>query len=200
MSTPAPHSLLDDAQGFLAGAFCLGLAMALFQSHGLLTGGTAGLTLLIVYLTELPAGAVFWLLNLPFFLLGWWRLGSRFTIKSLIAISLIGLVIEATPRWVRFAEIDPLYAAAMGGLLGGFGAIAFIRHGASIGGISILTLYLQQSRGWRAGYVQLAVDGLILAAALVQFEPSRVAASVLGAAVMNLVLAVNHRPGRYLGY
>ncbi len=43
------------------------------------------------------------------------------------------------------------------------------------------------------------VDVCILVAALVMADPARVAYSVLGALVLNAVLAVNHRPGRYMG-
>jgi uncharacterized membrane-anchored protein YitT (DUF2179 family) len=73
------------------------------------------------------------------------------------------------------------------------------RHKASLGGINILALYLQQHRGWRAGKVQMAIDCVIVLAAFAVVEPWRIAVSVLGAVALNLVVAVNHRPGRYLG-
>jgi hypothetical protein len=45
----------------------------------------------------------------------------------------------------------------------------------------------------------MAVDSLIVAASFLVVTPTILALSVLGAVTMNLVLAVNHRPGRYLG-
>ena len=39
----------------------------------------------------------------------------------------------------------------------------------------------------------------IVCAALAIVEPTRVALSILGALVLNMVLAINHRPGRYFG-
>ena len=60
------------------------------------------------------------------------------------------------------------------------------------------SLLLQERRGWRAGRVQMALDVAIVAAAFVVVEPSRVALSVVGAVAVNLVVAINHRPGRYL--
>jgi uncharacterized membrane-anchored protein YitT (DUF2179 family) len=45
--------------------------------------------------------------------------------------------------------------------------------------------------------VQMAIDGVIVLLALAVIEPGRVAWSVLAAVVMNLFIAVNHRPGRY---
>jgi uncharacterized membrane-anchored protein YitT (DUF2179 family) len=44
----------------------------------------------------------------------------------------------------------------------------------------------------------MAVDCCIVLAALVTVEPQRVLWSVAGAVALNLVLAMNHRPGRYM--
>ena len=44
----------------------------------------------------------------------------------------------------------------------------------------------------------MAVDGLIVLGTLMVANGERVAISVLGAVVLNLTLAINHRPGRYL--
>jgi uncharacterized membrane-anchored protein YitT (DUF2179 family) len=64
--------------------------------------------------------------------------------------------------------------------------------------MNTVVLYLQQRRGWRAGHVQLAIDSAIVLAALAVASWDRVAWSVLGAVVLNLTLAINHRPGRYM--
>ena len=44
----------------------------------------------------------------------------------------------------------------------------------------------------------MAVDCCIVLLALWTVEPARVAWSMAGAVAMNLVLALNHRPGRYM--
>ena len=64
--------------------------------------------------------------------------------------------------------------------------------------MGILAFWLQETRGWRAGHVQMAVDSLILLAALATAPLLQVALSVAGAVVLNLTLAINHRAGRYL--
>jgi uncharacterized membrane-anchored protein YitT (DUF2179 family) len=68
-----------------------------------------------------------------------------------------------------------------------------------IGGINVLALYAQERYGLRAGYVILAVDALILFAALFIIDQNKVVLSVLGTAMLNLVTAINHKPGRYVG-
>jgi uncharacterized membrane-anchored protein YitT (DUF2179 family) len=100
---------------------------------------------------------------------------------------------------LRLEAIDPVYAALMGGALAGVGLLMLFRHEASLGGVNVLALYLQERFGLRAGLFQLGVDGAILVASWFVVSPATLALSVLGAAALNFVLAVNHKPGRYFG-
>ncbi|MGN8609187.1 UNVERIFIED_CONTAM: YitT family protein, partial [Campylobacter jejuni] len=70
----------------------------------------------------------------------------------------------------------------------------------SLGGINILALLVQERLGWSAGYVQMGIDVLIIVAALMVSPWPSVLLSAAGAVVLNLILALNHRPGRYTGY
>ncbi len=81
----------------------------------------------------------------------------------------------------------------------GIGLLVLFRHRAGLGGINILALYLQDNFGIRAGYFQLGVDLVILVVSLFYLDWTNVALSVAGAAVLNLIIAINHRPGRYVG-
>ena len=76
--------------------------------------------------------------------------------------------------------------------------LALFRHRASLGGFGILALYLQDRFGWRAGFIQLAFDGMVLLASFFIATPFVILCSVLGALVMNLVIAINHRNDRYI--
>ena len=112
---------------------------------------------------------------------------------------LLSLMTEWQHQWLQMARIEPLYAAIAGGLITGTGFLALFRHRCSLGGVGIAALYVQDRYGWRAGKVQMAVDCCIVLLALWTVEPLRVAWSVVGAVALNLVLALNHRPGRYTG-
>lgn len=192
------HSALEDLQALLTGTLCIGLGVAMLQHTGLLTGGTAGIAFLAHYATGVSFGKLFFLVNLPFYWLAWRRMGRRFTLKTFAAVALLSLVSDLLPAVLGFDTLQPAYAAVMGGLLMGTGFLMLFRHQASLGGVGIVALVLQRDRGWRAGHVQLAVDSAILLASLVMVEPQRIAWSLLGAAALNLTLAVNHRPGRYV--
>ena len=110
---------------------------------------------------------------------------------------MLSLLADWSPRVLDIADIHPLYAALVGGLLLGSGCLFLARHRASLGGATIVTLYLQEKHGWRAGKVQMAIDSLVVLLALWVVPPERVMYSVMAAVLMSLFLWVNHKPGRY---
>lgn len=198
---PAPrHSAFDDAQGLVTGVLLVALGLTLMRQVGLVTGGTAGIALVLHYASGQAFGLLFFAVNLPFYWLAWRRLGPRFTLKTFAAVSLLALLAEPLPRWLALGPVQPLFGAVAGGLLIGVGFVILFRHRASLGGLNVLVLWLQERRGWRAGYVQLAIDLLILLAAAAWVDPPRLALSVLAAAAMNFALAINHRADRYVAF
>jgi len=197
-TTPDRHSLLEDVQGVLAGAMLASLGVTLFSAAGLLTGGTVGLAFLVHYATDMRFGLVFFLVNLPFYYLAFRRLGPAFTVKTFSAIALTAVLSDMMPRLFAFQSINPIAAALFGGLTVAAGMLALFRHRASLGGFGILALYLQDRFGWRAGFIQLAFDGMVLLASFFIATPFVILCLVLGALVMNLVIAINHRNDRYI--
>ncbi|ERS89917.1 MULTISPECIES: YitT family protein [unclassified Halomonas] len=194
-----PHSLWEDAMAMLVGTLFVALGVTLYTQATLLTGSTAGMAFLLQYASGWPFGAWFFLINLPFYWLAIRRMGWSFTLRTFAAIGLVSLFSELTGRWIDIAGLAPLYGALMGGCLIGIGMLILFRHRASLGGVNILVLYLQDRFGLRAGYVQLAIDGAIMLAGLALLPADRVGLSVLGAVALNLIIALNHKPGRYMG-
>ncbi|RUM25739.1 YitT family protein [Rhizobium vallis] len=192
------HSTVEDVQGIFSGSLVAALGLYVLASAGLLTGSTAGVAFLLHYAFGVNFGLAFFLLNLPFFYLSWKRLGMAFTIKTFIAIGLTSVLSDAQSRFFSISSIHPAWAALLGGLLLGFGLLALYRHRASLGGVGILGIYLQERFGIRAGLVQLAIDMCVLAVAVFVTTPPVVFYSVLGAVVLNLFVAINHRADRYI--
>ena len=192
------HSGLEDVQAVVTGTLFVALGIALFRHAGLVTGGTAGIAFVLHYAMGWPFGAAFFVLNLPFYVLAWQRMGRAFTLKTVVAVTLLSLLSELLPRWLVLQQVHPLFAALGGGLLIGAGFLILFRHHASLGGLNVLVLWLQERWGWRAGKVQMAVDVAILLAAAPWVDATRLALSVLGAVALNFALAINHKPGRYM--
>lgn len=191
------HRPYEDVQALLTGTLFVALGIALFGHTGLLTGGTAGLAFLVHYATGWDFGLIFFVINLPFYALAWQRMGKAFTIKTFAAVGLLSLVVHLLPKVIGFQMLNPVFAVIMGGLLMGTGMLILFRHHASLGGLNVLVLYLQEKFGWRAGKVQMLFDCAIVLGAFAVVDWQHVVLSVAGAVVLNLSLAVNHRPGRY---
>ncbi len=199
MTTASDHSLFEDIQALVSGTLLFAFAIVLFRQAGLLTGGTAGLAFLGHYASDISFGLLYFLINIPFYIFGLLALGTAFTLQTFAAVALLSLYSEVLPRWIHIENIHPVFAAIIGGLLAGAGLLMLVRHRASLGGLGVMAIYLQKKRGWSAGTLQMIADGFIVCGALAIVDPLRVALSILGALVLNMVLAINHRPGRYFG-
>ena len=192
------HSIIEDVQAIASATLIIALGVMVFKTAGLITGGTTGLALLLHYITGWRFGLLLFVVNLPFYWLAWQKIGVDFTLKTFISVGLLSVWSELLPNWLLFAKINPWFAAVLAGLLVGIGLLMLFRHQASLGGVGILAVYLQKSRGWRAGYVQLCVDAVIILCAFLVTTPTQVGISIIGAVVLNILLAINHKPGRYI--
>jgi len=196
---PLAHSFVEDVLGLATGTVVASIGLFLLKSTGAVTGGTAGLALLLSYVVPVPFGVIFLAVNLPFFALAAWKKGWNFTIRTAASVALVSVLSLINPLAVVIDHLDPVWSVLAGNLLAGMGLLVLFRHRASLGGFNILALLLQERFGWRAGYVQMALDVTLVVCAFAVVPPLTVLLSAAGAVVLNLVLALNHRPGRYTG-
>ncbi|GAB4060540.1 YitT family protein [Uliginosibacterium sediminicola] len=193
-----PHSQFEDLLALLIGTLVVSFGASLLKQAGALTGGMAGVAFLIHYATGIKFGYAFFLLNVPFYWLAFLRMGKVFVFKTFCAVALVSVFTELHPRFIDISHINPFYAAIFANAVMGLGFIVLFRHKASLGGINILALYLQERYNIRAGKVMMGVDVLIVLSSLFLVSLPLLAASICGAVVLNLIIAMNHRPNRYL--
>ncbi len=192
------HTIAEDAQAFALGTTMCSLGLLILTNLGLITGQTAGLAVLLSYLTGIKFGLLFFLVNIPFYVLAYMRMGMRFTIKTFIAVALLSVIADQLPNFVQFSEIDPLVGTLIMAGVTGLGLMVLFRHGASLGGIGVLALYLQDKTGFRAGHTQLIFDACLFTVAFFVLPLPMVLYSLLGAVIVNLIIATNHRKDRYV--
>jgi len=164
------------------------------------TGGTAGLALLLSYLVGWPFAVLYPLATAPFLALAWRLKGRAFALRTLAMLVLVSVFTELDRLLLQVLPVSDVYAIAIGNLLAGLGMLIVFRHRASLGGFNTVALIVQERYGWRAGNVQLAMDSLVLLAGLTVLPVQMVLWSAAGTVLLSLVLTVNHRPDRYLGY
>ena len=196
-SARSAHPLYEDVLALLTAAGFVSLGIFLFHQVGLLTGGTAGLALLLQQVTGLSFGLLFFTMNLPFYALAWLRMGPRFTLNTFAAVATVSFMTDHLNAVLQIGKIEPVYAALIGGTLIGMGLLIMFRHKASLGGFNILALFIQDKFGVRAGKLQMGLDCTIVIASCFVVQPWILALSVVAAIICNLVLTLNHKPGRY---
>lgn len=201
LDSPPPdrHSPWEDIQGIIVGATLVALSIQFLRAADLFTGQIAGLALIVAYPTGLPFGAIFFLLNLPFYVLAVRQLGWVFTLKSFAAVTLMSTLAESLPLVVQVQPLHPATGATLFGVLSGVGLLSLFRHGATLGGVGIVALWLQDTRGIKAGNTQLGFDLCVFAGALILFPLEVVLWSLMGAVILNALITVNHRRDRYIG-
>ncbi len=193
-----PHKPYEDIMAMLLGTLFVALGVTFYTHAVLLTGSTAdGAT------AQLPDRVGIWRVvfcHQPAVLLS----GDQTHGVELYAAHLcrhwLGLaVLRAYSGVGRICQRAVALRGTDGRRIDGDWHADAVSPPYQLGGINILALYLQDKHGLRAGYVQLGIDAVILLVALTQLPLDRVGYSVLGALMLNLIIALNHKPGRYIG-
>lgn len=198
MAERTDHTLRDDAQGLFVGVLLCALGVQLLTHLEFITGQTAGLALVITYVTGWSFAVTFFAVNLPFYWLAWTQMGTEFTLKSILCVTLLSGMTWVLARVFSFGDVHPAAGALIVGALVGPGLLIIIRHNGSLGGIGVLAVYLQDKTGFKAGWVQLAFDAVLFAVAALIFPAETVLYSLAGAVILNLIIAWNHRRDRYI--
>ncbi len=146
--------------GVLAAGF--GLRGFLLPSN-LIDGGVMGISLLVNRETHFSLPLLIILFNLPFILLGWKQVSHLFSIKGIIAISLLAVAVAYFPY--PTVTNDKLLVAVFGGFFVGAGIGLCIRGGGVIDGTEILAVFLSRRKSLSVGDFILIINIFIFAAA-----------------------------------
>ncbi|UBO72338.1 YitT family protein [Aeromonas rivuli] len=193
------HNFKDDVYGLTLGVMFIAIGLYMLKLAGMITGGVAGMALLLSYQVELPIGVLFILTNLPFMLFCYARMGLPFTLKTLIVNIALAAASQIVPHLQTVTYIHPLFAALVGGTFIGMGVLSLARHNASVGGTGVVTLWLQARFAINAGKTQMLLDLLLFALSLSLLPAPLLFWSALSALAMNAMLMNWHKPGRYQG-
>jgi uncharacterized membrane-anchored protein YitT (DUF2179 family) len=112
--------------------------------HRLLSGGISGVSMLLSYATGFDAGILYFALNLPILIWGWFSLGHAFIFWSVCAVAVTSFLLRFAP--VHALSADPILAAVFGGVAVGLGSGLALRYGGSSGGIDIVASILTRRR------------------------------------------------------
>ncbi|WP_342477589.1 YitT family protein [Paenibacillus sp. FSL H7-0350] len=131
--------------------------------HRLLSGGVSGLAMLAGYFTPFNISLLYLLFNIPLLAAGWFQLGRRFIILSIVSVGATTWLMTVVP--VVQVSSDMLLASVFGGVLVGVGAGVSFRVGGSSGGFDILGSIITRYRDFPVGSVLVGLNGLVILAA-----------------------------------
>lgn len=152
----------------LLGALIQALGLRLFLVPAdLVSGGITGLAQIINHYTGWPIGVMFFLGNVPLFILGWRLLGGhRFALRTAFAVAMYSLFTDLLTLLPFFPEggltddlvLNSLYGAVVCGV--GYGLV--YRGRGTSGGSDILARILNYWKGIPITQSYLATDGLVV--------------------------------------
>lgn len=157
----------------ISGSFILALAVVgFFLPNQMVTGGTAGLALLLHYITPLTIGSLIALINLPLLILGSKYLGKMFAIRTVITIVLISLFVDFLAQIIKLEPfiIDTILSSIFGGIFIGLGLALVIKGNSSAGGSTIIARIISSKTEIKPAQVILVIDTIIILSALFILE------------------------------
>ena len=136
------------------------------HTGGLLPGGMAGLTILIQNIFQkffglsIPYGLPYILLNLGPIILGFKKIGKKFTLYSCITILTVTILTDIIP--MRTLTSDILLISVFGGMVNGFAISIALHAGATSGGTDFISIYISERFGVDAWNYILGFNALVL--------------------------------------
>lgn len=130
--------------------------------HQLLSGGVSGISMLIGYATQLNIGWLYFALNVPLFIWGWFAIGKKFVSLSFLSVVATVIAMQLIPE-ARFNQ-DPAIACVFGGVLVGLGTGMSFRAGGSTGGFDIIGSIVLRRRDFPLGGFLFGLNGFVIVA------------------------------------
>lgn len=135
--------------------------------HKLISGGMSGIALMISYLSGASVSWMYFLLNFPVLVWGWFAIGRSFIFWSIYSVLTATLFLYLIPKHPLVD--DTLLAAVFGGIIAGAGSGLALRSGGSTGGFDIIAYIVTLKRDWPVGMIIFTLNSCIITA-LIIFE------------------------------
>lgn len=166
----SPKSLIVSIFGVFM--YTLGINLFLTPAN-LFPIGTMGLVYEFSYAADkffgftVAADIGYFVLNIPILILGYYKVGRKFTVKTLIVVAFTSAFMSIIP--IPDAPIieDTLLAVIASALISGIGVASLLRVGASSGGTDIIALYMSLAKGKSFGTFNTIFNGVVIAIAVI---------------------------------
>ena len=156
--------LLKNCIFITLGVFIVAFALESFLiPNSVIDGGIIGISMILSYLTKWNLGIIVVLLNLPFILLAYKKMGIKFVIKTIHACVVLALALNIFAKYTVTEE--SFLATIFGGIILGVGVGFILKNEASLDGTEILSLSIAKKFGCSVGEFIMGINLFIYFAA-----------------------------------
>jgi uncharacterized membrane-anchored protein YitT (DUF2179 family) len=161
------------------GAILMGVGLEIFLvPNNVIDGGITGISIMLAYITGWKLGIFLFILNIPFFFIGYKQIGKTFALSTLYGIIVLSIVTGLLHPVPAFTQ-DILLAAVFGGIILGIGVGLVIRYGGSLDGTEILAILFNNKLPFSVGEIIMFFNLFILGTAGFVFSWDRAMYSLI---------------------
>ncbi len=152
----------------VSGVFFAVVALKGFMiPNNFLDGGVTGISILVQVIFDINFSILIFAFNIPFFIMGYYKIGKTFSIHSLLAVTLLAVLMHFVE--VPLVTTDKVLIAVFGGFLIGLGIGLVIRGGGVIDGLEVIAHYTHKRSGFTTSEIILTFNSLIILGAAIEF-------------------------------
>lgn len=178
----------------LGGVICGVAINAFYVPHYMLSGGIAGIAMILHYIFMWPIGLMIAVGNIPLFYAAYRFMDRAYFLCTLYGLVVFTVAIDATSFLTARPPVDDtMLAAIFGGLVSGVGSGLVFRVNGSLGGTDIVVVLVKKYFALNVGHVTLGINAVLMtvAAFLFGFKPAMftLVAMYVGAMTVDKVIA-----------
>ncbi|PKG25402.1 YitT family protein [Niallia nealsonii] len=175
-----PKKILAQRAFFIiVGSILMGVGIEEFLvPNQILDGGIVGISIILSHLLHFKLGYFIFLLNIPFFYIGYKQIGKTFAFSTLLGISVLSITTIMLHDVPVFTN-DLLLATVFGGIILGFGVGIVLRFGGSLDGTEILALLFSKKLPFSVGEIIMFFNVFIFICAGFVFSWNRAMYSLI---------------------
>lgn len=147
------------------GAALMAVGLEIFLvPNNVIDGGITGISIMLSYITGWKLGMFLFILNIPFFFIGYKQIGKTFALSTLYGIIILSIgttLLHPVPAFTQ----DILLASVFGGIVLGVGVGLVIRYGGSLDGTEILAILFNNKLPFSVGEIIMFFNLFILGCA-----------------------------------
>lgn len=152
------------------GTLLMALSIDLFLlPNQLSTGGFSGIGTLFFYLFKTPVGTTVLILNIPLFIIAYFRIGKKFLLNTVIGTFFLSLFINLFEN-IPPATTSRFLACIYGGIISGIGSTFVLNANSSTGGSDLLAQIIKTYKeNLKTGNLIVALDTVIVVVSTIAF-------------------------------